>query len=725
MDQQIDGAAYTDEPIEITPVDAEQDDKETKESDVALAQKICKLIREDKEHFKDAFKRMRRDMHVAMHGAEDDWVESNYRANIAGRHVRTKTAALYAKNPKATAKRKETLDFQVWDENEQSLMLAMQTIQMASTMAMTAGATVDPATGQSIPGPTSLPPGFEQAQAVVEDFQQGMQRRQLIKKFGRTLEILFSQALEEQKPLDVKTAMKGVVRRACTTGVGYVRLGYQRMTGPRPGTEEKLADYRARLAHLQRLAKEVQEGEIGETDAEMAELERMIAAVQQEPEIVVREGLVFDYPQSTKVIPHKRTTSLVGFVNAEHLALEYSYTKSQIEEIFEVDIGDQFVPYSVDGKRGDGYSSGVDEGDQSDMFSSKGKSGDALACVWEYFDAKSGLVYWVCDGYKGFLREPAAPDVTVNDFWPIYALTFNGVESEEELFPPSDVTLLLDMQKEYNRSRQGKREHRQAARPRWGYSNGALDDEDIASLKAAKPFDAIGLNIDPQTKLADVLQEIPVPGVDPNLYDVNEIWADAQVVAGSSPSAYGGVSKSTATEAAIASNSTTSSDSSNIDDLDSFLKMIAKAASQILMAEMSEETVMKAVGPGAVWPVQTMRDIVEQVYLDVEAGSTGKPNQAVEINNWKQMLPFLLQMGSIPPTWLARETLRRLDDKMDLTEAVVDGIPAIVAQNRGAQVSTGNPETDPSQQGGKGANNAQKPAEQSPGTGAAFGSNQV
>src|SRR5690606_3947371 len=97
----------------------------------------------------------------------------------------------------------------------------------------------------------------------------------------------------------------------------------------------------------------------------------------------------------------------------------------------------------------------------------KTEAGSGLACVWKHYDKASGLVYYLVDGYKEFLREPAAPDVFVEDFWPIYALTFNAVESEEALFPPSDVYLMLDQQMEYNRSRQGQREHRKAARPRW------------------------------------------------------------------------------------------------------------------------------------------------------------------------------------------------------------------------------------------------------------------
>jgi len=121
----------------------------------------------------------------------------------------------------------------------------------------------------------------------------------------------------------------------------------------------------------------------------------------------------------------------------------------------------------------------------------------------------------------------------------------------------------------------------------------------------------------------------------------------------------------------------------------------------------------------------TLSQIADEIFLEVEAGSTGKPNQAVEINNWKQMLPFLIQMPNISPNWLARETVRRLDDNADLTEALSADMPSIMAQNQMKQISTGNAATDPNAQGPQGAANGPKDAGQQAGSGPAFGSNQT
>lgn len=736
MDLADDSTITNDVPYDVTPGIASDasTEAETPERQKALVSEITARIKADKKHLEKAFKRMRRDMKVAMWGAEDTWSQDNYRANIVGRHIKMKTAALYAKNPKAAAKRRETMDFVLWDESPASLQVAFQTLQQASAvMAQTAAMNemippqIDPVTGEAVaPPPPQLPPGAMEAQALVQDFQTGLERRQTLAKFGKTLEIVFAHQLREQKPLDFKRGMKATVRRANTTGVGYVELGFQRENGPRPGMTEKLADFRARLDHLRNLASQAAKGEIDEYDAEMAELEASIVSLQAEPEIVIREGLIIDYPASTKVIPDKMTKSLDGFVGARHLTIEYTYTVDEIRELFNVDLGDKYTSYTMNAGSQREYAAN-DVMDDDYEWTSPEKKKNGLVCVWKHYDKVSGLVYFVADGYHTFLREPAAPDVFVEGFWPVYALTFNQVESEDELFPPSDVSLLLDPQREYNRSRQGKREHRQAARPRWIFPNGALgNEEDPLRLKNMKPFEALGIDMDPQAKIGDIFQAFPVPGVDPNLYDTGEIFTDMQLIGGAQEANYGGVSKSTATESAIAANATNASDGSAIDDLDSFLTTLARDAGQILKREMSEEQVKRIAGPGAVWPQMTMAELIEEVDLEVEAGSTGKPNQAVEINNWKQLLPMMIQMPGIEPVWLARETLRRLDDRLDLTDAIVAGIPSIAAQNMQTQ---GPPpgagaQNDPNQQGPEGANNAPKPDQQG-GSEAAFGSNQV
>lgn len=713
---------------------AERPQPEQTESEKNLVKQIQKKVKADKDFHAPAFKKMRQDMFMARTGRTEEYSEGNYVANLAGRHVKQKTAALYAKNPKAVARRRETIDFTVWDENPQSLQMSMQIIQTAQQMMQAAQNPVDPATGAPVvdaatgapPVPTEPPPeqmlALQKSMEIVQDFQAGMQKRELLDKIGKTLEVLFHQSMREQQPLDFKRAMKRAVRRASTTGVCYVELGFQREMGPRPATQEKLADFRARLDHMRRLAEDVTGEGVQPDDPEIAELELAMQSLQQEPEVILREGLIYDFPLSTQVIPDKLTKSLVGFVGARHLTVEYMYTCDEIKEVFGVDLGKNYRGYKAVGEQDDKTVT-LEKGDDGTY--SFDKKGSGLVCVWKHYDKAAGLVYYVADGYDKFLREPAAPDVFVNSFWPLYACTFNDVEDENSLFPPSDVRLMREQQMAYNRARQGGENHKWAARPRYAAARGAFNKEDRKDLGNLEPFELVELDLGPNEKLSDKLQTLPVPGVDPNLYETGQLFTDVQLVTGSAESQFGLTGKATATGESIAAGASKSADDSSIDDLDSFLTVIANGAGQILLKEMSEEQVKIIAGPGAVWPHMTLAEIASEIYLEIEAGSSGKPNQAVEINNWKEMLPFLIQMPNIDPMWLARETVRRLDDKADLTEAISEGMMSVMAQNGMSQISTGDPATDPNAQGGEGAQNAPKEESRTAGSGPAFGDNKV
>jgi hypothetical protein len=667
-----------------------QASREPDRAEKLLVSRLASRIRADKSHHRKAFKAMTDDMQLARRGAPKDWPEDSYVANITGRHINQKTAALYAKNPKATARRRPRLDFAIWDEQEASLQMAFQTIQMYT----------EASAGNPMLALQPPPPEVQQAMAVMQDFQQGMEQRQKLDKIGKTLEILFDYYMKAQRPVDFKVSMKQLVRRAATCGVAYLKIGFQREYEQDLQVASRLEDFRGQLMHIKGLQTKLERGESNEKEADERELQHAIESLQSQEFVLLREGLVYDFPESTRVIPDQTCRSLVGFVGSRHLTVEYLYKPDEVSKIFDVDLGARFTPYTADGK-----SQGGEDQPSLEFGREDGKDSNEFVCVWEHYDKDAGQVYYMADGYHGFLRAPAPPDVYVETFWPIFALTFNEVEDPESPFPPSDVRLMADMQAEYNRSRQGMREHRRAARPRFIAPRGALSDEDKVRIGTLEPFEVMEANIDFNTNIAQVLQAMPMPGVDPNLYETGQLFTDIQLVIGSQEAQFGGVSKATATEASIAEGSREAGVGSNVDDLDAFLTDVARASGQVLLREMSQEKVVEIAGPGAYWPQMTLDQIADELYLEIEAGSSGKPNQAQEIRNWREMLPFLVQMPGIQPMWLARETLRRLDDRMDLTDAIAENVPAIVALNRMAQPMTGEPQDDPTAQGAEGANN--------------------
>jgi hypothetical protein len=170
-------------------------------------------------------------------------------------------------------------------------------------------------------------------------------------------------------------------------------------------------------------------------------------------------------------------------------------------------------------------------------------------------------------------------------------------------------------------------------------------------------------------------------GIDPNLYEVKTVFDDVQLAVGVQEANLGGTAGATATETSVAESSRMSALGAQVDELDSFMTEIARASGAIMFQHMSAEQVKKIAGPGAVWPELTAQEIADEVQLEIEAGSTGKPNQAAELRNLERVLPYIIQIPGIDPKWLAKEVLKRMDDKLDLDAALAEGVKSVVAMN--------------------------------------------
>ena len=125
--------------------------------------------------------------------------------------------------------------------------------------------------------------------------------------------------------------------------------------------------------------------------------------------------------------------------------------------------------------------------------------------------------------------------------------------------------------------------------------------------------------------------------------------------------------------------------------------------------QMSGETVKKIAGPGAAWPESDPAELLQDLFMDVQAGSSGRPNRALEVATFERLFPLLIQTPGIKPDWLAKTSIKLADSNIDLTEAYLEGLPSIQMMNKMAQQSTGNPETDPNAQGDEGADKNPRP----------------
>jgi hypothetical protein len=671
----------------------EREPSQPSEARQALVKRWLDDIATARRHWDKDFKRMRRNMKFAggkqWPGQKDE--DDRFMVNLVQRVIKSTVSSLYAKNPTVVAKRRPKLDFVLWDGSPESVMQAQQLILM-STQQQAQGAAMTDAGMAPPPADPAQMILVEGAKQLLADVQQGMERRNMLDKIGKTLVACVHYYLAENDPT-FKLQMKQMVRRARTTGVGYVKLGFQRLMELSPAQTAKINDMAERLATIGRLAADLQDGGVDPYSAEAEELRLATAAIQSKPEIILREGLVFGFPGSTRIIPSVSTEKLMGWVGSEWLAEEVLMTPNRIKEVYGVDVGQSFTAYKTLG--------GSPAGGETRRAASS-KVG-ALACVYIVQDKQTGMELVVCEGYPDFLQEPGSPPIFIEQFFNVFAVTFNDVEDEGELFPKSDVELLWHIQKEYNRMGEAERQHRIANRPLYLSPDGSISEDEVESLSGYPAHAVIRVQgLEKGRPATDLLAPVQKIGVDPNLYMREPLFADMQRVTGNAEANLGGTGNASATESNIAEGSRQGSLGLDSDDLDEMLTALFRAAGNVLLTELSAETVKEIAGPGAVWPELSREEIAKEMWLEVKGGSSGRPNQARDAATFERLYPLLVQVPGISPRWLAEKAIGLADDDVDLEDAFIEGMPSIMAQNAIKQPGTGNPATDPNSQGDHG-----------------------
>lgn len=645
-------------------------------------------IRKSKAHFNEAFKWMRRSQQIAAEGDDEKWVkEEKYVAPVLVRHVNYVVDKLYARNPTASAQPKRKLRYELWDGTSQSATMAMQMAQPQPT---------------GIVGPNGMPvviPGDPMAKQIVEEIKQVQAQIEMEEKLGETLEILWDYFTSEQRH-NFKKRLKKLVRRTKINGIAFVKIDFQRALQPRPDVAAEIDDITSKLASAEEIIGRGQMGMLAPEDPEVEQLKLTLEDLESQPEQIVREGVVFAFPRSTAIIVDIATEDLETFAGCDWLAIEYEMTPEKIKSIYDKDVSTQFRAYRDRTK---------DE--------NTGK-----ARVYEIWDRKNRQVSTICEGYPDFLREPASPIMTLDRFYPIFSLVFNGIEHEEKLYPPSDVYLARHAQRTYNTAREGLDEHREANRPFYVGASGVLEEKDQRKLAEHASFEYIELNVamTDNFDIGRLVQRGPSIPIDPNMYEVNPMFEDIQRTVGSQEANFGGATGATATESTIAEGSQSAGLASNVDSLDDLLSDLAQAFSHIALMELDVETVKDIVGPGAVWPdaPPTREQVSKDLTLTVKAGSSGRPNRAAELANMERGMPFIVQFPNLNPTPVLKKYLELLD--IDVEGAIAEGAKSITAQNAiagggGGQPGTGDPATDPDAQGPEGANNAPQGAGGAPG----------
>jgi len=199
---------------------------------------------------------------------------------------------------------------------------------------------------------------------------------------------------------------------------------------------------------------------------------------------------------------------------------------------------------------------------------------------------------------------------------------------------------------------------------------GSMSEADIEKIHLAEPNEIVQLeSVSADQKLSDLLAPIPVQAPDVAVFGTDPLVEDISLGGGMQEANMGVADPNvTATGVSVAEQSRIQVSSSNKDDLDEFLSSLMSAVGEMMFSEsgFSQETVVTLVGNGAVWPVQNRLPYKKQILLSIKAGSTGRPNKAIEVQNFNLIAPQLINAGA-NPLGVIQEGVRRLDDQLDVS----------------------------------------------------------
>lgn len=647
-----------------SPYETDDPTREAERAEVKLWQS---RIKESKRKFEPDFKRMRANMEfvtgLQWPNQVDLQGDERYSCNLTLRLVAQKVATLYAKNPTLEVTRRKQLDYQVWSGDVTELMQAME-----------AGHIITSSGG-------ILPPDLEM---LLQDIEAGKKREQLVDKVCKTLNFLYQYFVDAQKP-DYKEQCKAMVRSAVICGVGYIRPifcddangGYRERFSVDTGSTRE-----DRVARAKEILKKRQENEIADDNSEMSTLRSLLlslgAGSSMQDSFKLPQRLEWDFPMGTSVLVDTRCRSLKEFVAARWIAIEYILPIDEINALFGVEI-----------EVGSGEGMATEYQVSSDTLllqPNRDQSSDdpykrKQCSLYEIFDYNSKTRSFIVQGHKDYVVPPEPIFPAVSGFWPLQALVFNDTvvdpDTRASIYPPSDVDLVRHAQLEWNRTRDALRNQRNANAPKYLVRKGTLTPNDILALKNAQPNAVIqleGVPMDqPIEKFIAVMQ---VAAIDPAVYDTTPLEQDLMLAGGAQQANIGPAQPNvTATVGTIAEQSRMTVTSSNVDDLDGVLTRSGRAGIEMLLQAYPVAQVRIA-GAGATLPNLARQEFLQEIDIQIKAASSGRPNKAVEIANFQQIAPILLNAGS-NPFGVVQEGVRRLDDALDVEKFLPIQQPAL------------------------------------------------
>jgi hypothetical protein len=303
-----------------------------------------------------------------------------------------------------------------------------------------------------------------------------------------------------------------------------------------------------------------------------------------------------------------------------------------------------------------------------------------FAKIIEFWDHRDNLIKTFIEGVKKWAVQPYAPPQASTRFYPYFRLAFYEVDGSRH--PQSLPQRLWKLQDEYSSTRSNFRLVRERSVPGTVFDSGNLEPEEAQKIANSAQMEMVGVRLTtPGAKVADAIAPKAIPRVDPALYDTSPIKYDMEVLTGVQEAQQSAIETAkTATEAKIQQSGFASRTGADRDTEEDMLTDLAQYTAELAIQSLDLAYVQKIAGPLAFWPAgMAVDDVLNLMDVEISAGTTGKPQADADKETWATLAPLIMQMMekiqmldvTNPPLAKAyraflRETLRRLDDRLDL-----------------------------------------------------------
>ena len=505
--------------------------------------------------------------------------------------------------------------------------------------------------------------------------------------FGKTAEIVLNRVFDDA---DLKRRAKACLRSAKTTGIGWAKVYYQTDIEPNPIIRNKIMDSNAQLEQLEYLKKQSSDpSEVVAKERAILELKQFKSQLEKEEHIVVSEGLVIDVVDPTNMVLDLSTVQNFD----DYLQIPF--------------LAERIVMSVADAKKRWGkLPVGTKEfklksSDAVDFNKEQIDEHATLVHIWEIHDKENRLIHYMADGGTDFLQPPLEPKFVSEQWYPYVPLALNIVDGQ--FLPMSDVFLLRELQDEHNSARTRFAHHRDISIPHWVSRRGDVSDMDAKALENALPGENVRIDGPAGQPIRNSIDVFSPPPIDPSVYTTDHTERDFERVVGGGEVTQPKNNRSrTLGEAQLLGQEQQTQSAADTDEIEDWFEKVAKHTLELLLQALTPEQVSEMAGPsaepeidqqtgeptgemrdGSVWPQLMKEQIFNLLTINIQAGSSGKPNKDKETQTWVQfLLPKLSEaiqaiaqlresgQNDLAEAMIivAQETLRRLDERFDVHE---------------------------------------------------------